>query len=499
MANSLHLVQRPGQRIATYHAPTTITAAIEVLSAAGERARPVAGATDLLLELERGGRAGVDTLVDLSTIAGLDEINDEGDTLVIGPLVTHNQIVASDLCRQAATPLAQACREIGSPQLRNRATVAGNVVTASPANDTISALLALNASVELTSPRGLRTMLIAEFITGFRTTALAPGELVTAIMVPKLGPNQRAMFVKLGLRRAQAISVVNLAAAITFDDDGQTVSDATIAVGSVGPTVMVLDTVAESLRGRPLAEATITQAAEAVSAAVEPIDDVRATADYRRHLSGVMTARTLEALAHGHHLDQWMADPPLLADPDQRVRGGPSLTIGDHDPITVTVNGSPVTGAGATSSNLLDWLRDRAGTSGVKEGCAEGECGACTVYLDGAAVMACLVPAARAANHEVVTVEGLGSPDGLHPIQEAFVSEAAVQCGFCTPGLVMASAKLLEEHPDPTRTQVAAGLAGNLCRCTGYNAVHAAVKAASTSATTTGTAGAGATGEGVER
>ena len=134
-------------------------------------------------------------------------------------------------------------------------------------------------------------------------------------------------------------------------------------------------------------------------------------------------------------------------------------------------------GTGAASTVLLDWLRTHAGASGVKEGCAEGECGACTVLLDGAAVMSCLVPAGRAHGAAVVTVEGLADTSGLHPVQQAFVDCHAVQCGFCTPGLLVAAASLLEEHPSPSRSQVEVGLSGNLCRCTGYRAIHDAVQA----------------------
>ena len=146
-------------------------------------------------------------------------------------------------------------------------------------------------------------------------------------------------------------------------------------------------------------------------------------------------------------------------------------------PVAARVNGRPLSAAGAAGATLLDWLR-AAGLTGVKEGCAEGECGACTVHLDGAAVMSCLVPAGRAAGGDVVTVEGLAADGRLAPIQKAFVEQAAVQCGFCTPGLLMSCAKLLDECPEPTRRQVHQGLAGNLCRCTGYGAIERAVEQA---------------------
>lgn len=148
--------------------------------------------------------------------------------------------------------------------------------------------------------------------------------------------------------------------------------------------------------------------------------------------------------------------------------------------ISCVVNGEPRRADDVwAGESLLYVLRERLGLPGAKNACEQGECGSCTVYLDGRPVCACLVPAGQAQGREVVTVEGLPvDADGLHRVQRAFVAAGAVQCGFCTPGLVVAVHDLLARHPDPTDPEIREALAGNLCRCTGYGAILAAVRLA---------------------
>ena len=127
---------------------------------------------------------------------------------------------------------------------------------------------------------------------------------------------------------------------------------------------------------------------------------------------------------------------------------------------------------------LVDVLRDQLGLTGTKKACGEGECGSCTILLDGEPVNSCLILAAQADGKKITTIEGIGSPGKLHPIQEAFVKEGAIQCGYCTPGMILSAKALLDKNPDPSEEEIKRALSGNLCRCTGYKKIVEAVKSA---------------------
>jgi carbon-monoxide dehydrogenase small subunit len=154
----------------------------------------------------------------------------------------------------------------------------------------------------------------------------------------------------------------------------------------------------------------------------------------------------------------------------------------DRAGIVFTVNGRAVAVRARPMERLLDVLRGELGLTGTKEGCGEGECGACAVLVDGELVNSCLVPVLQAAGTEVTTIEGVAREGTLHPLQEAFVSSGGAQCGICTPGMIVASLHLLARHPAPTPEQIREGLAGNLCRCTGYTRIFEAVAAAAAQA-----------------
>ena len=145
--------------------------------------------------------------------------------------------------------------------------------------------------------------------------------------------------------------------------------------------------------------------------------------------------------------------------------------------VSTTINGDSVEFACPPEESLLDALRDRLGLTGVKEGCGTGDCGACSITLDGRLVCSCLVLGAEADGREIATIEGMAENGTLHPLQENFIEHAALQCGICTPGFLMAAKVLLERNSNPTETEIRYALAGNLCRCTGYDKIVRAVQA----------------------
>jgi len=506
-----------------YFQPTSLDEALKLLQQLGGQARVVAGGTDVLVELSRGVKP-TSTLIDISRLSELKYVRHEGDLIRIGGLATHNDVIASEACVRHALPLAQACWEIGAPQIRTRATVAGNLITASPANDTITPLMALNAEVVLASAVGERVVPLHEFYPGFRQTVLEPNELLREIHFPALHNNQRGLFLKLGLRRAQAISVIDIAIVVEFDIadfrlqvadwegasqstiynlQSAIIKEARITLGCVAPTIIHAPTAESFLKGKTLDPAICAEAGRLAAAHTRPIGDVRGSADYRRTTIANLVTEGLQRIAAGSERAGWPEQPVLLETPDDnwqtavRAKHLPSVSSQREDSranasplqldsIDTTINGQPYTlGGEAPTKSLLDALREDAGLTGTKEGCAEGECGACTVWLNGQAVMACLTPAGQAHGAAVTTIEGLAtvgsrqSSDGmLHPLQAAFIRNAAVQCGYCIPGMLMAGAKLLDERAQPTIEQAQVALSGNICRCTGYRKIVDAVLSA---------------------
>jgi CO/xanthine dehydrogenase FAD-binding subunit len=274
-----------------YAQPTTIEDAMHAMAAEGALA--VSGGTDVYPA--HVGKPLARPLVDLSRVAGLRGISETAEGFRFGATTTWTDILRAPL-PAAFDGLRQAAREVGSIQIQNRGTIAGNLCNASPAADGVPPLLTLDARVELAASGGRRVLPLADFITGYRRTALAPGEIVTAVLVPKPAAQARAAFVKLGARRYLVISVLMAAAVVERDENGR-IARAAVAVGAASPVAQRLPHLEAELRGvagRPSAALAARHLA-----GLAPIDDVRATAAYRLEaaLSAVGEALDLAAEA----------------------------------------------------------------------------------------------------------------------------------------------------------------------------------------------------------
>ena len=459
-----------------YYNVTSIEKALEILNQHQDQARIVAGATDLIIEFEKGLRKTTDVLIDITRIQGLNQITlDEEQNIHLGPLVTHNDVAGSKLIQERALPLAQAAWEVGSPQIRNRGTIAGNLITASPANDTITPLMALQAKLVLKSLHGQRVVSLEDFYLGVRKSILQPNEMVTDIYFPALDASQKGEFIKFALRRTQAISLVNVA--VICEIENETIQNVNITLGAVAPVIIHAKEAEQFLIGKKLSEDVIIEASLIAQKATKPISDVRGSASYRKTMVKVLTKRALLSIAEGKRDNLLPKDPVIL----DNHASFPVLTAHSFhsikdERIKTHINGKYFEFDNCQDKTLLDLIREDAKLIGTKDGCSEGECGACTVFMDGKAVLACLVPSARAHNAQITTIEGIKSEGVKHVVQDLFIQEGAVQCGYCTPGFVMSAVKLLEEKPTPSQLEIKQAISGNLCRCTGYYKIISAIE-----------------------
>ncbi|MDK2980109.1 MAG: hypothetical protein PWQ55_456 [Chloroflexota bacterium] len=462
----------------SYYTAGSIEDVLDILDREGPAARIIAGGTDLVLELKNGAHPQIKTLVDINRIDGMDFVREEGDQVFVGPTVTHNQCLVSEPLLKYALPLVKAAASIGAPQIRNVGTVLGNLITASPANDTISPLVALDAALTLRSKQGEREVKLVDFYRGVRKIDLANNEMVVDVHFKKMQPNQKGSFIKYILRQAHAISVANASAILTMDDQG-VISEAIITLGSVAPTIVRAKSAESYLIGKQLSGEVIAEASRLSEQDGKPISDVRASKAYRLHLIPVLVEKALQEIHNG----EWSKyeSAPVLLWGKQKHFFKPTLRTFKHDasePIKTRINGKEYSLDKGQNKTLSKLVREQAGLTGTKIGCGEGECGACTLYMNGLPVLSCLIPAPRAHQCELTTIEGIADGEQLHPVQQAFVDEGAVQCGFCTPGFVMSAVKLLEEKPSPSESEIKQGLAGNICRCTGYYSIITAVEKA---------------------
>lgn len=273
------------------HEATTLEEAAAVLARHAPNARLLAGGTDLLVDLKTG-RVSFGHLVSISRIDAVRGICETDDGLRIGALTTITQLDRSPIVRERFSPLLDATGKMAAPQIRNLATVGGNIASAVPCADLPPILTAMNASVVLWSPTGQRTVPLDGFFTGPRRTVRRDDELLTAILVPKLPSGFGAAYARFQLRDGNAVAVAAVAASLMLDRDG-IVQDARIVLGAAAPIPLLVESAGARLVGQPPDEEAFHRAAEIARAAAEPISDVRGSADFRRELVAVLTRRAL--------------------------------------------------------------------------------------------------------------------------------------------------------------------------------------------------------------
>ncbi len=279
-----------------FHAPTSLAEAIGLLSGHGQDVGVLSGGTDLIIQY-RAGRRQFGHMVDIKKIPELNVLSyDAKQGLRLGAAVCCDVLTDFAPAQEHYPGLVEGAELIGSTQIQSRATVGGNVCNGSPAADSICALIVLDATCVVAGPGGTREIAAQDFMTGPGQTALQAGELLVELRVPPRPARSSDAYLRFIPRNEMDIAVAGAAAALTLAANG-TVAAARIAIGAVGPTPIVVEAAGRALVGKQLGEATLAAAAQASQAAARPISDVRGPADYRRHLAGVLTRRSLALAA----------------------------------------------------------------------------------------------------------------------------------------------------------------------------------------------------------
>lgn len=268
--------------------------ALQELASGNGKIRILAGGTDLLVATNQG-RDLPSAVLDITFLEELETFNIRNGGVELGALITHSRVCADEVLRERAAALVQACREIGSPQIQNRGTLAGNLANASPAADTIPPLVVYGAVLTLAAADGERKVKVEDFCAGVKKSVLRPGEMIVGISFPLPAENCFSFFKKLGQRKAMNISKVSAAGCLELD--GSRVASARLALGAVAPTVVRVRAAEEYLAGKELTGEVIGEAAALARRESRAISDIRSTADYRDRMAGVLLADGLREAA----------------------------------------------------------------------------------------------------------------------------------------------------------------------------------------------------------
>ena len=277
-----------------YQAPATLDEALALLAEQNGNARPLAGGTDLIDHV-RMGRLKPNLLIDLKKIPELNELKIDEQGLWLGAAVPCYRITENPEIAKSYSALADSCHIIGGIQIQSRASVGGNLCNSGPAADSTPSLIVLNATCQIASKNGNREIPAESFCTGPGKNVMEPGELLVGLRMEKPGPNSGSHYRRLIPRNEMDIAVVGAGAFVELDKEGQTIVSARIALGAVAPTPLFAKEASDLLAGQTISEDLLKKAAAAAREIVTPITDMRGTIDYRRHVTGVLTERVLQA------------------------------------------------------------------------------------------------------------------------------------------------------------------------------------------------------------
>jgi carbon-monoxide dehydrogenase medium subunit len=457
----------------SYREPANLSELLALMDQYGKEAELLAGGTHLMTMLKMN-RAHPKMVININQITDLKGIqqNAAGE-LVIAANTSIHEIEFNPEVQQHYPALSEACAAFGSKQIEIMGTVGGNLCNGSPASDTPPALMVYDARVVLQSSQGKREMPLVDFLVNPRETKRKENEILLAVILPKPVENCASAYLK--ITRVTA-DLAKASMAVRIQRNGDTIVSCAIAMGAVAPKVIRLSRAEAHLAGKKFSEALLLEAAQLVSEDISPIDDIRSTTWYRREVSKAMTLDAFK-MAWENCEKRLNVKPNQMSHRFSTLQHTPvNLEENEERDVILHVNGKARKVRVRSHELLINVLRDRLELTGAKYGCGLGECGACTVLMDDIAVLSCLTLAIHADGRKIVTVEGLEEKPGkFDPIQEAYMESKAFQCGYCTPGFLMATKSLLNELPKPSEDEIRDYLKGNRCRCTGYASIVRAV------------------------
>ncbi len=431
-----------------YERATSVEGAIASLQRLGSEARIIAGGHSLL-PMMKLRLANPEHLIDINDLKELSYIREEGGEIRIGALTRHVELLKSELLAQHLPLFRDAENVIADPVVRNRGTIGGSLCQADAAEDLSAVCSAVKAKVVIRGADGERVVAMEDFHVGPYMTAVEDGELLTEVRIP-LRPGGGSAHEKVE-RRAGDWAIAAASAAVWID--GGKIADAGIGLSAVGLTTIHLTRAEELLRGKAPSEELFAEAGEIASA-----DCVSER--------GRSRADRLQASSRRCPHDPRSAP----CDRARPTSGGLSMHV------SITVNGEQVSREIEPRQLLVHFIRETPGLTGTHWGCDTSNCGACVVLMDGEPLKSCTALAAMCEGHEIRTVESLEVDGELDPIQMGFHETHALQCGFCTPGMLMTARALLDENPDPTDQEIRTAISGAICRCTGYKNIVSAVR-----------------------